>query len=140
MKPNEKDGQVWIFGFMIFGFYSESNWSYNLYVGEFDQSHSTKSLYHCQQLFIHFQSSHLDDLLDSDGPCCEWEAVAKRQAKEIKQLKADISMYEQRLASDVQFVSELRKPKVPSESQKTHCGAQTDEQDRLLFYALAKGS
>ena len=75
----------------------------------------------------------MDDLLDSDGPCCEWEAVAKRQAKEINQLKADIAMYEQRLASDVQFVSELRKPKVPSETQKAHCEAQTDEQGRLLY-------
>ena len=76
----------------------------------------------------------MDDLLDSDGPCCEWEAVAKRQAKEIKQLKADIAMYEQRLASDVQFVSELRKPKVDSETPKIQSETQTDEQGRLYFY------
>ena len=106
-------------------------------VGELDQSNSAKSLFHCQHLFIHFQSSHLDDLLDSEPePCCNWEAVAKRQAKEIEQLKKDNAMYEARLQSDVQFVSEFKQIKSPDKLKVIHNGTQTDEQGRLHFYAL----
>ena len=70
-----------------------------------------------------FQSSHLDDLLDSDEPCCQWEAVAKRQEKKIKRLESDLAMMQETMKNEVQFLSEItKKPKL------SHSQSQTDEQ------------
>ena len=74
----------------------------------------------------------MDDLLDSDEPCCNWEAVAKRKDKEIKHLKEIIEMHERTMQDEVQFVAEFRKP------ETIHAETQTDKQVRLYFYALVE--
>lgn len=74
----------------------------------------------------------MDDLLDSDEPCCKWEAVAKRQEKKIKQLESDLTMLQETMKNEVQFVSEITKKPKLSNSQ-----SQTDEQAWLHLTHLS---
>ena len=86
MKPNEKDGPV-----RILKIYKDI--LINAQAGSTNQIYCVFGLLPTS---LHlFQSSHLDDLLDSDEPCCQWEAVAKRQEKKIKRLESDLAMMQE---------------------------------------------
>ena len=78
----------------------------------------------------------MDDLLDSDEPCCQWEAVAKRQEKKIKRLESDLAMMQETMKNEVQFLSEItKKPKL------SHSQSQTEEQAWLhLTLWLGRGN